>query len=361
MKLPIFGLAVALLGLAPSQAPAQTLSVGDDAPAIAVSRWAKGEKVERLEPDQTYVVEFWATWCGPCIRSIPHLTELQKQYKDKGVKFVGVSVWEQDQAKVDPFVAEMGDKMDYSVALDEVPKGEKGSKGKMADSWMTASGSNGIPTAFIVKAGKVAWIGHPMGMDSPLAKVTAADFDLAAAASKYREEKAIEGKMMAVFAKLRKLGRAAGEREQLAVIDAAIAEDPAVEGAIGLQKYLLMRQIGDGKASAYGSRLVETALADQAEALNQVAWANVAPDAKGEAANRDVKLALKAATRANEISHGENGAILDTLAKACFDSGDPRRALECQEKAIKLMGDGGEGMKSRLEQYRKAVEADKKP
>ncbi len=353
-------LAASVLCLASWQASAQTLSVGDDAPALEVSKWAKGEKVNRLEKDRTYVVEFWATWCGPCRTSIPHLTELQKKYKDKGIQFVGVSVWEQDQDKVDPFVKSMGDKMDYSVALDDVPEGKKGNKGKMAQAWMTASESNGIPTAFIVKAGKVAWIGHPMAMDKPLEKVASGDFDIAKAASDFREEKAKEKKLMAIFAKLRSLGRTATTKEQMAVLDEAIAENPALEGTFGFQKYMLMFQAGDDGASAYGTKLVEGPIKDEAQALNQLAWSNLDPDSRVDAAKRDVKLALKAATRADELTNGENGPILDTLALAYFRNGEPARALKAQEKAVKLMGDGNAGMIERLEQYRKAVE-DKKP
>ena len=109
----------------------EPLTIGDQAPAISVSKWIKGDPVDRLDPKKTYVVEFWATWCGPCRVSIPHLTELQKKYKDKGVTFLGVSVWEQDQDAVAPFVKEMGDKMNYTVAMDEVPKGDRGNKGKI--------------------------------------------------------------------------------------------------------------------------------------------------------------------------------------------------------------------------------------
>ena len=360
MKLRNFCLAASLLCLASWQASAQTLSVGDDAPALEVSRWAKGEKVDRLETDRTYVVEFWATWCGPCRTSIPHLTELQKKYKDKGIQFIGVSVWEQDQAKVEPFVKSMGDKMDYSVALDVVPEGSDGNKGKMARAWMAASQSNGIPTAFIVKNGKVAWIGHPMEMDKSLEKVASGDFDIAKAASDFREEKAKEQKLMAVFAKLRALGRNASTKERVAVMDEAIAEDPSAVRTFGSGKYMLMQQAGDEGASAYGIKLVEGPLKEEAQALNQIAWANLDPKSKIDDSKRDFKLALKAAIKADELTKGENGPILDTLALAYFKTGEPVKALKAQEKAIKLMGDGDAGMKERMEQYRKAVE-EKKP
>ena len=140
---------------------AETLGVGDAAPKLNVKSFVKGEPVSAFEPGKNYVVEFWATWCGPCKTSIPHLTELQK--KNPGVTFIGVSIWEDDQEQVKPFVDEMGDKMAYRVAVDSIPDKEKADEGAMAKTWMTAADQNGIPTAFIVnKEGKIAWIGHPM-------------------------------------------------------------------------------------------------------------------------------------------------------------------------------------------------------
>lgn len=156
----------------PPPAHAADLSIGDPAPAITVTKFVKGTPVTKLGNGKVSVVEFWATWCGPCIQSIPHVTELAKKYP--AAQFVGVSVWENDQKLVMPFVAKMGNKMNYSVAMDRVAPGAKGNEGAMAKAWMTAAGQNGIPTAFIVgKDGKVAWIGHPMVMAEPLAKITA--------------------------------------------------------------------------------------------------------------------------------------------------------------------------------------------
>jgi thiol-disulfide isomerase/thioredoxin len=150
---------------------ATTLAVGGAAPAIKVAKWVKGSPVEKLAADKLYVVEFWATWCPPCRRSIPHLTELAKKYGGK-VEFVGVSVWEREKkdeerlTKVTQFVKEMGDKMQYTVALDDP-------SGFMAKEWMMAAGQDGIPAAFIVRGGKIAWIGHPMdGLDEELTKLT---------------------------------------------------------------------------------------------------------------------------------------------------------------------------------------------
>lgn len=127
---------------------------------------------EVLESDKPVLIDFWATWCGPCRTSIPHLTELQKKYKDKGVVFVGVS--NETLEKVQPFVEEQGEKMEYVVALDK--------ENLTNQDYMRAYGRNGIPCSFIInKKGQIVWVGHPMTMDKPLEEIVAGTFDLAAA------------------------------------------------------------------------------------------------------------------------------------------------------------------------------------
>jgi thiol-disulfide isomerase/thioredoxin len=152
-------------------ASAAALKVGSAAPEVKVAKWVKGDAVEKLDPAKLYVVEFWATWCPPCRTSIPHLTEMAKKYAGK-VQVIGVSVWEREKdsearlTKVSGFVKDMGAKMDYTVAVDN-------DQAFMAKEWMEAAGRNGIPSAFIVKDGKIAWVGHPMaGLDEELAKLT---------------------------------------------------------------------------------------------------------------------------------------------------------------------------------------------
>ena len=127
-----------------------SLKIGDPAPPLTVSRWLKGGPVRRLEPDKTYVVEFWATWCGPCVACMPYLTELHRIYKGR-VTFISVNVAEPDRAKVAPFVQKMGDKMGYAVAMDDVPASdERGLNGRMWLGWVAAAGERGIPCAFII-------------------------------------------------------------------------------------------------------------------------------------------------------------------------------------------------------------------
>src|SRR4051794_35077536 len=168
----VIAILVSLAGIALNSAhAAATLKIGDPAPKLQVSLWVQGDPVKEFERDKAYIVEFWATWCGPCRVSIPHLNEIHQKYKDKGLVVIGQDVSERDQSLVAPFVKQMGDKMTYRVALDN--------DDKMNETWMEAAGQNGIPTAFVVdKKGMLAWIGHPMSMkESMLEQVLAGTWD----------------------------------------------------------------------------------------------------------------------------------------------------------------------------------------
>jgi thiol-disulfide isomerase/thioredoxin len=154
-----------LLGacLATSATAADRLSVGDPAPALSIEHFVKGERVDGFPAGKVTVVEFWATWCKPCIEGFPHLSELQEQYPDE-LLVLGVS--DEDLATVEPFLAK--EKWDavtrYTVATDP--------DGSMQAEWMVAAGQQGIPCAFIVdRDGVVQYIGHPMAMDRTLERV----------------------------------------------------------------------------------------------------------------------------------------------------------------------------------------------
>jgi thiol-disulfide isomerase/thioredoxin len=160
-RLKLTAVALALTaGMTFTLAAQPTLKVGDPAPKLQTGKWVQGEPVKSFEKGKAYIVEFWATWCGPCRASIPHLNEIHKKFKDKGLVVIGQDCSERDESRVAPFIKTMGDKMTYRVALDDKTSNKTG---QMSKTWMEAAGQDGIPTAFLVDTkGKIAWIGHPM-------------------------------------------------------------------------------------------------------------------------------------------------------------------------------------------------------
>lgn len=61
-----------------------TLVIGDKSPKLQDVQWLKGKEVPEFESGNVYVAEFWATWCGPCIASFPHLNALAEEYASQG-------------------------------------------------------------------------------------------------------------------------------------------------------------------------------------------------------------------------------------------------------------------------------------
>jgi thiol-disulfide isomerase/thioredoxin len=152
---------------------------------LKVSRFLKGDPVTSFEPGKVYVIEFWATWCGPCIQAMPHVSELQKQFPD--VTFIGVNVWEDDESAAEELVQKIGTRLSYRIARDDIPDGNA-DNGAMAKSWLNAAEISGIPTAIVVDGqGRIADITHPLSLDESLPQIIAGKWDYAAAAKLHLE------------------------------------------------------------------------------------------------------------------------------------------------------------------------------
>lgn len=302
--------------------PKLTLKIGDKAPALSIAKWVKGESVTQFEEGHIYVVEFWATWCGPCIRMFPHLSELQAEHAD-AVTVMGVNIWDRPKSRetgeytqtmqemvdrVTEFVKEQGERMSYSVAIEETDK--------MAEAWMRAAGQNGIPAAFIVdRSGTVTWIGHPAAMDDPLERIIAGEWDPRPAA-------------------------------------AAQHTDHEINSWYPHLMNLLSNRETAERGYRLGYALLRSPFANESRMLNAVAW-NVLTSPRIPVRDRDMAIAM--ASVACEKTEWKDASIIDTLARGYFDKDDHARAIDLQERAVTLAeGTPMEAdLRQTLERYRK--------
>jgi peroxiredoxin len=89
------------------------------------------------------LLDFWATWCGPCNIEIPWFTEFQKKYKDKGFEVLGVSMDDDGWKAINPFVAKKN--INYRIILGDDKTGDQ------------YGGIEALPTTFVIdRNGKIA-------------------------------------------------------------------------------------------------------------------------------------------------------------------------------------------------------------
>lgn len=99
--------------------------IGKPAPDLDLNGWVNGEQTAKSLKNKIIVVDFWATWCGPCLASIPHNNEMAEKYADQGVVVLGVCGSSSGQNKMAAVAKDRGIK--YSVGKDYTQKG--------ADAW----------------------------------------------------------------------------------------------------------------------------------------------------------------------------------------------------------------------------------
>jgi thiol-disulfide isomerase/thioredoxin len=317
-------------GAPPVQLPI-TLKVGDPAPPLQLDKWLKGEPVRELEKGKVYVIELWATWCGPCVMSMPHVTRLQAKYRDKGVVVIGVDVMEPDPAATEPFLKKMGLKkmgarVGYRIATEAAPDGPE--QGKMTTTWLQASGQMSVPYAFLVdRQGKIAWSGHPMSMDRPLAALAEDRYDPA-------EQAKHDTKVAAVSEQLNAAREAKDYAKALAVIDELIVLDPGMTPYFRLNKVAVLMEKGDYA----GAHKEAAALADANEReggtgmLMLVLGSTLlsAPDLS----NVDPALLLRLATSAYEANGREGWQYQALLVRAHIVNKQWDKALEWQARVV---------------------------
>lgn len=367
---------------------AKELTIGSVAPALDIEHWVSDGNgqfppVTEFEDGRIYIVEFWATWCGPCISSMPHIVELQNKHAKDGVQVVSIS--DEDMETVNRFLERKYTPRDKAAEDEDQPAtyGELTSAycltsdpdGSSETDYMRAASQNGIPCCFLVgKTGHVEWIGHPMSVDSVLESVIADKWDRESFASEFAASQKMDlamsqasrlmrsGKFdeaVTLFSDL-KDGASTETTEQLdGFIDQirqfqiqSMVADGKVDEALKMIDEKLAAADEDGKVAlnqqkcsalmAAGMQkeaavvLEELVPKLEASQLNQVAWSvyESAAEEDSEVPKELVQAALAAAKKAVK-DEPNNGAILDTLAHLFYVKGDLERAIKIQTRAVR--------------------------
>lgn len=164
------------------------LSIGDPAPPLRYSKWIKGTPTEDFSGNKLYILEFWATWCKPCIEAMPHLSELAQKYSEK-MKVIAVNVsersgnepYESVLPKVEEFVSKNKENMKFDVMVDNNNR-------DMSNNWLRKGNIVGIPATIIIKDSKIIWIGHPLFLDAVLIEIFEDKYDMLAKKKTYEKD-----------------------------------------------------------------------------------------------------------------------------------------------------------------------------
>ena len=197
-----------------------------------------------------------------------------------------------------------------------------------------------------------------MEMDKPLAKIAAGEWDLKTAIEEQRKAKEEKGQVQKIVEKLQDAQQSGNAKNLLSAIDELVALKPEAELSVSPLKFAALIKLNQqDNALEFARKLEKTAIGEDAEGLNMLAWTIVDPDSGIKPNAKLVQFALEMARRADEKAKLKNGSIADTLAEAYFDSGEAEKAVEAEERAMRLTKDSGEpadpGMKNRLEKYKK--------
>ena len=306
---------------APAAPTTLALSIGSKAPIPEISDFVRGEKPTFFEPGKVYVIEFWATWCPPCRQSMPHLTKLAEDMKSKGVVIVGVSDEKVETVRTFLEKDEWKQKARYTLATDPDRSTHR--------AYMEASGQGGIPTAFIVKEGVVQWIGHPMEMDAPLAKIVDGTWDPKTAKQTFEDSVAEEMKAMGRQNDMTKAIDSKDWDKAVALIDAEIAAsagEEAMQSKVQKAQILLVA----GRSEAAYALCAELIKEDPALRTFVATSVLHLPDV----ADRRVDLAITWLTDVTSAAGPANPQVLAELAYAWSLKGDFTKAADFMRRAI---------------------------
>ncbi|HEY1683378.1 MAG TPA: redoxin family protein [Tepidisphaeraceae bacterium] len=107
----------------PDLVAAHSAIEGHPMPTLDLEGWINGQVTPEMMKGKVVVIDFYATWCGPCMAAVPHNNELSAKYKDQGLVLFGVCTNEQGQDQMPQVVKEHN--IQYPTARDPRLNSEK--------------------------------------------------------------------------------------------------------------------------------------------------------------------------------------------------------------------------------------------
>ncbi|BAV07377.1 Thiol-disulfide isomerase or thioredoxin [Filimonas lacunae] len=333
------------------------LQIGDPAPPLQIATWLKGTPLkETFTAGEVTVVEFWATWCGPCLANIPHLSEVAHTYAGKKVNVIGVNVRERSDVGADSLQRFMkgqkGQEMHYTVGADDTTA-------YMANHWLAAVGQRGIPFAMVVnQAGQIAWIGHPASIDAPLAKIAAGNWDVNKARMDREESLRLDKVDMSVIDRLNPLMVSRNYKEAMVVLDSILKQEPGLKYRHSTGHFLFFSLLNTdvNQAVVFARELWENSdFPDWKTVSDGVMWANFKKISLNAAA-----YALGAEALDAQIVHYpwsmDIPATYDEIAGLYAQANQHDKAIDAEKKAIAAAEQTPKVKSETIKKYRKALE-----
>lgn len=308
--------------------PAAAQKAGDKVTPEALSKleWIQGEAPAEWEAGKLYVIECWATWCGPCIAAIPHVDELYDKYQEKGLRVIGVNVWEDGKEKVAEFVEKKGDGMSYPVAY-------TGKGGAFETEWLKPAEVTGIPHAFVVMDGEVLFTTHPSRLnDETIEQLLSGPEGVEKVAAKLREA----GKEREEISKLSKAFNEAAQAKDADGMKAAMAGLKKIPSA---QAMLPRLELQLAMATEDWEGMAAVLEKSKSEPSYVMMLSMVAQRVSSDESKATPELRRKVADALAEAVDGPNShPLLPTqLARLQWILGDKDAAIASAEKQVEVL------------------------
>jgi len=134
------------------------IKVNEKAPSINITNWIENVPNDKNLNDKYIVLEFWATWCGPCIAAVPHINSIQKEFNQKDLYYI--SITDESVAKVERSLKRINFN---SIVVTDLTKKTQINFGD------GVKGLDAYPlTVLIDKTGIIKWIGEPKNLNSEI-------------------------------------------------------------------------------------------------------------------------------------------------------------------------------------------------